>query len=132
VANGIVSAYMASVTDATASSTLAVATAGVLSGFAETSAYVGVAMVVWAGVDYALARWGGFANAYVQNWVVLAPEFYDIQNGKLYTAVELVLPAEEASNVPHYEQVLGTFFNESGFSGYYFTVVYPFYSWSTA
>jgi hypothetical protein len=53
-----------------------------------------------------------------------------MQNGKLYTAVELVLPASEASNVPHYEQVLGTFFNESGFSGYYFTVVYPFYSWS--
>jgi hypothetical protein len=66
----------------------------------------------------------------VQNWVVLAPEFYDVQNGKLYTAVELVLPAEEAANVPHYEQVLGAFFNESGFSGYYFTVVYPFYTWA--
>ena len=130
VANGIVSAYMASVTDATASSELAVATAGVLSGFAETTAYVGIAIVVWAGVDYALARWGGFGNAYVQNWVVLAPEFYDSANGKLYTAVELVLPASEASNVPHYEQVLGTFFNESGFSGYYFTVVYPFYTWA--
>ena len=130
VANGIISAYMVSTTDATATSAGLIATAGVLSGFAETTAYVGIAIVVWAGVDYALARWGGFGHAYVQNWVVMAPEFYDIANGKLYTAVELVLPAEEAGNVPHYEQVLGTFFNESGFSGYYFQVVYPFYTWS--
>jgi hypothetical protein len=130
VANGIISAYMVSTTDATATSAGLIATAGVLSGFAETTAYVGIAMVVWAGVDYALAKWGGFGNAYVQNWVVMAPEFYDTANGKLYTAVELVLPAEEANNVPHYEEVLGTFFNESGFSGYYFQVVYPFYSWS--
>ena len=130
VANGIIGAYLAAQTDATATSVALVSTAGVLSSAAEVSGYVGIAIVVWAGVDYALAKWGGFGNAYVQNWVVMAPEFYDTQNGKLYTAVELVLPASESSNVPHYEQVLGNFFNESGFSGYYFQVVYPFYSWS--
>jgi hypothetical protein len=130
VANGILSAYLISQTDATASSAAAIAAASVLSDTVTVSAYVGVAIVVWAGVDYALAKWGGFGNAYVQNWVVLAPEFYDSQNGRYYTAVELVLPASEASNVPHYEQVLGHFFNETGFSGYYFDVVYPFYTWA--
>jgi hypothetical protein len=130
VANGIISAYMTSVTDATASSAALIASASALSTAVEVSGYVGVAIVVWAGIDYALAKWAGFGNAYVQNWVVMAPEFYDTQNGRLYTAVELVLPAEEATNVPHYEQVLDTFFNESGFSGYYFSVVYPFYTWA--
>jgi len=130
VANGIISAYMTSVTDATASSAALIASASVLSTAVEVSGYVGIAIVVWAGIDYALAKWAGFGQAYVQNWIVLAPEFYDVQNGRMYTAVELVLPAEEAANVPHYEQVLGAFFNESGFSGYYFTVVYPFYTWT--
>jgi hypothetical protein len=130
VANGIISAYMTSVTDATASSAALIASASVLSTAVEASGYVGIAIVVWAGIDYALAKWAGFGNAYIQDWVVMAPEFYDAQNGRMYTAVELVLPAEEATNVPHYEQVLGTFFNESGFSGYYFSVVYPFYTWS--
>ncbi len=129
VANGILSAYLISQTDATASSAALIATASVLSDAVTISSYVGVAIVVWAGVDYALAKWGGFGNAYVQDWVVLAPVFYDTQNGKYYTAVELVLPASEASNVPHYEQVLGSFFNSTGFAGYYFDVVYPFYTW---
>lgn len=129
IANGITAFYGTSTIGLSGASAAAVAAAPVLETTAEVSAYVGVAIIVWGAVDYALAKWAGFGQAYTQTWLVTAPVFYDPATGKYFTAVELVLPASEASNVGHYEQIIGSYLEAQGFSGVYFQVVYPFYTW---
>ena len=129
VADGILAYYGTATGTLSGASASLVAAAPVLEYVSDAGVYVGVAIVVWGAVDYALTQWAGFNHAYVQNWIVMAPVFYQPSTGKYYTAVELVLPASEASNVGHYEQVLGQVFNRSGFSGWYIQPVYPFYTW---
>jgi len=84
----------------------------------------GVAMVVWMGVDAALVEWGGFGDVSPKSMVIIAPVVED-RMGKRYSAVALVLPAEESSKVPDYYNLISDILKSDGFEDVGLEAIYP-------
>jgi len=89
---------------------------------------VGTAIAVWGGLDNVLADWGGLNEVNVQNWVILAPVIEDPQGNK-YTAIQLILPLEEADNVENYYNIILNYFKDQGYVDVGYKVIYPSRTW---
>jgi len=95
---------------------------------ARVAGVVGVAVVVWGGVDAALVEWGGFGDINTQNWVIIAPTVVD-EMGNKYSAIKLLLPLEESRNVETYYDRILKYFKDLGYIDVGFSTDYPCRTW---
>jgi hypothetical protein len=95
---------------------------------AKIAGYVGLAIIVWGGVDAALIKWGGFGNINAQTWIIIAPTVVD-KYGRRFTALKLYLPLEESVRVQDYYNIISEHFSKLGYIDVGLEVYYLARTW---
>jgi hypothetical protein len=80
----------------------------------KVAAAVGIALLIWQGVDAALVQWGGFGEVEPITYAMACPVIED-DVGNRYTAIKLILPLEEAPRITDYYNLLSDYLKTKGF-----------------